>query len=180
MGFGSMPAANDELPIHPFSGWGRYHPVLCHSANPSSRSNLFGLISGTGGKDLIARGMGRSYGDSAVRKGGVVVEHRLLNRFLSFDERSGVLHCEAGVTLEQIIDFALPRGWFLPTTPGSKFVTIGGSIAADVHGKNHHVDGCFGTWVRELTLIIADGTLLTCSPAKDAEAFWATVGGMGL
>ncbi|MEI8233739.1 MAG: FAD-binding oxidoreductase [Verrucomicrobiota bacterium] len=169
-----------DLPVSLLSGWGRYTPVSCRVANPASRSALLSLISESSGQNIIARGMGRSYGDSAVREGGVVVEQEFLNRFLSFDEQTGLLHCEAGVTLEQIIDFALPRGWFLPTTPGTKFVTVGGAIAADVHGKNHHRDGCFGAWIRELTLLLSDGRAVTCSPEQDPEAFWATIGGMGL
>lgn len=128
----------------------------------------------------IPRGMGRSYGDSAVLTGGCVLGQAFLNRFLSFDEQTGVLHCEAGATLAQILEFAVPKGWFLATTPGTKFVSIGGAIAADVHGKNHHVDGTFGMCVKELTLVLANGNTLSCSPESDPEAFWATVGGMGL
>lgn len=165
-------------PLTSLSGWGRYDPVLCHSISPASRQSLADILSNE--TNYIARGMGRSYGDSAVLAGGHVIGQRFLNRFLSFDEQTGILHCEAGATLEQILAFAVPRGWFLATTPGTKFVTLGGAIAADVHGKNHHVDGTFGTCVKELTLVLASGETLTCSTTSDPEAFWATIGGMGL
>jgi len=147
---------------------------------PASRQALSALLLEGGGNGIIARGMGRSYGDSAVIHNGMVIGQGFLNRFLSFDDQTGILHCEAGVTLEQILEFSVPRGWFLATTPGTKFVTVGGAIAADVHGKNHHVDGTFGMCVRELILLLADGNILKCSPDAHPEAFWATVGGMGL
>lgn len=169
-----------NLPVQPLSGWGCYQPVPCQLASPSSRQALLALLREVGVNGCIPRGMGRSYGDSAVLKNGLVIGQEFLNRFLSFDEQTGILHCEAGVTLSQILEFAVPRGWFLATTPGTKFVTLGGAIAADVHGKNHHVDGAFGLCVLELTLLLADGTTLTCSQRNDPEAFWATVGGMGL
>ena len=99
---------------------------------------------------------------------------------LSFDEKTGVLSCEAGVSLEAIIESMLPRGWFVPTTPGTKFVTVGGAIAADVHGKNHHVDGSFGQFVEALDLMVASGEVVRCSATEDPDLFWATIGGMGL
>jgi FAD/FMN-containing dehydrogenase len=115
-----------------------------------------------------------------LNRGSGVLDAVGLNRFLSFDRATGLVHAEAGVSLEELIDTLLPRGWFLPTTPGTKFVTLGGAIAADVHGKNHHRDGSFGQFVRQLHLMTADGTVLRCSPDENADVFWATVGGMGL
>ncbi len=103
-----------------------------------------------------------------------------MNRMLAFDDESGVLRCEAGVSLAEIIEVFLPRGWFLPTTPGTKAVTIGGAIAADIHGKNHHRDGSFGRFVPDLQLLLANGEEVRCSPQERPELFWATVGGMGL
>ncbi len=103
-----------------------------------------------------------------------------LNRFIAFDENTGILESEAGVSFAEIIEVFLPRGWFLPTTPGTKFVTVGGAIAADIHGKNHHRDGSFGRFVVELRLMLADGSEVVCSPNTRPELFWATVGGMGL
>jgi FAD/FMN-containing dehydrogenase len=102
------------------------------------------------------------------------------NRFRDFNPQLGILECEAGVSFQEIIETYLPRGWFLPTTPGTKFVTLGGAIAADVHGKNHHVDGSLGNFLVDLRLMTAGGDVLTCSPKQNAELFWATVGGMGL
>src|SRR5262249_21269080 len=128
----------------------------------------------------IARGLGRSYGDSALNENAGVVVQTRLNRFLAFDATTGILECEAGVSLAEIIEHLLPRGWFLPTTPGTKFVTIGGAIAADVHGKNHHRVGSFGRFVHELQLLLANGEEVKCSPSAHPELFWATVGGMGL
>lgn len=103
-----------------------------------------------------------------------------LNRLLAFHEQSGVLECEAGASFAEIITHFLPRGWFLPTTPGTKHVTVGGAIAADVHGKNHHIDGSLCKYVLELTLLTAAGDLIICSPTRNSRVFEATVGGMGL
>lgn len=127
---------------------------------------------------IISRGLGRSYGDASLNEG--VILHERLNRLLSFDPASGVLECEAGVSFAEVIGAFVQRGYFPPVTPGTKFVTLGGAIAADVHGKNHHVDGSIANFVEELTLVTADGAELVCSRAQNAEVFWATVGGMGL
>ena len=129
---------------------------------------------------LIARGCGRAYGDAATLDGGTVLLTERLDRFLDFDEASGLVTAEAGATIAEILGIFLPRGWFPPVTPGTKHVSLGGCVAADVHGKNHHRDGAFGAHVREITLALADGTLRRCSPESDSELFWATVGGMGL
>ena len=137
------------------------------------------LISGEP-KDFIARGLGRAYGDSAINDESGVLVQTQRNHFLQFDPKSGLLECEAGVSLADVIDVFLPRGWFLPTTPGTKFVTVGGAIAADVHGKNHHFDGSFGKFVRQLHLLTASGETVICGPEENTELFWATVGGMGL
>ncbi|MFO8155210.1 MAG: FAD-binding protein [Pseudomonadota bacterium] len=126
----------------------------------------------------IARGMGRSYGDSALapRVLGMTGNDRLL----AFDDDTGVLVCEGGVTLDTIARRFVSRGWFLPVTPGTRFVTVGGAVASDVHGKNHHADGSFGDHVRWLKLLLADGSVVTCSPDRERELFLATTGGMGL
>jgi len=162
------------------SGWGRFHPAECRLIEPESRTKLTASFSYHAASGVIARGMGRSYGDSSVSREGTVIGQTYLNRLLSFDPQQGIIHCEAGVTLEDIIKVSLPHGWFLPTTPGTKYVSVGGAIAADVHGKNHHVDGSFGNWVKGMTLLLADGTIMECSPNKTPDVFWATVGGMGL
>lgn len=126
----------------------------------------------------IARGNGRAYGDAALAPR--TLEMRRFDRLLAFDEVTGLLVAEAGVLLCDLIDTFLPRGWFPPVTPGTKFVTLGGMVAADVHGKNHHKDGSFGNFVAWLDLLDADGRVLRCSPEENPELFGWTLGGMGL
>ncbi len=128
---------------------------------------------------LIARGNGRAYGDAALNPQGML-SMLPMDRLLAFDPATGLLTCEAGVTLADILAVFGPRGWFPVVTPGTKFVTIGGAIAADVHGKNHHRDGGFGAHVRSLDLALADGRVVTCGPGREPELFAATLGGMGL
>ncbi len=162
------------------SGWGNYPVERCYSVRPATLAALTDAVMRGTQPNYIARGLGRAYGDSALnRQRGVIVQTRL-DRFLSFDEHSGILECEAGVSFATIIQHLLPRGWFLPTTPGTKYVTVGGAIAADVHGKNHHITGSLGNFLLDFTLLTASGELLTCSPQHNAEVFAATLGGMGL
>ena len=157
------------------SGWGR-HPVQpCELERPERYADLR-----PGVASLIARGQGRSYGDAALNENGRVLLTGRVNRLLEFDAENGVLRAEAGVTLAEILEVIAPRGWFLPVTPGTKFVSLGGCVAADVHGKNHHHDGSFGNHVLSIELILADGGRVLCSPSENPELFWATVGGMGL
>lgn len=127
---------------------------------------------------MLAYGNGRSYGDSCLNPNGWLLHTRGLDRFIAFDPASGVLRCEAGVTLGEIIQLVLPHGWFLPVTPGTRFVTVGGAIANDVHGKNHHVAGSFGDHVGALELLRSDGERRTLAPGD--ALFAATVGGLGL
>jgi FAD/FMN-containing dehydrogenase len=127
---------------------------------------------------LIVRGSGRSYGDSAL--GGQVLSTRHLDHFKAFDPATGLLTCEAGVSLDTILRTFVPRGWFLPVTPGTRFVTVGGAIASDVHGKNHHGDGTFGLHVRSIEMLLGNGETVTASPAENTDLFHATCGGMGL
>jgi len=129
---------------------------------------------------LLAHGNGRSYGDSCTNDGGVLLHTRGLDRFIAFNVETGILRCEAGVLFSEILEFAVPRGWFLPVTPGTKFVTVGGAIANDVHGKNHHRAGTFGEHVRCFELLRSDGTRTLCSRTEQAELFRASVGGLGL
>ena len=128
----------------------------------------------------IAHGMGRSYGDVCLNPGGVLWKTTGLDRFISFNEETGRLVCEAGVLLRDIQQLTIPRGWILPVTPGTQMVTVGGAIANDVHGKNHHVLGSFGDHVQWLRLARTDGTLIECGPHLLPEWFAATVGGIGL
>lgn len=129
---------------------------------------------------LLPYGNGRSYGDSCLNDGGALLQARELNRFIAFDPQTGVLRCEAGVLLSEILELVVPQGWFLPVTPGTQFVTVGGAIANDVHGKNHHRAGTFGAQVRAFELLRSDGSRHRCSPSDNPDWFAATVGGLGL
>lgn len=128
----------------------------------------------------IARGLGRAYGDSSLNKDQAVLVQTRRNRFLNFDPETGILACQAGTSFQEILEHFLPQGWTLPTTPGTKYVTVGGAIAADIHGKNHHQDGSFGNYVSQFRLLTASNEILTCTPEENVDVFWATVGGMGL
>ena len=161
--------------ITPLSGWGRYPVQSCELERPERYADLR-----PNAASLIARGQGRSYGDAALNESGRVLLTERVNRLLEFDMERGILRAEAGVTLAEILAVIVPKGWFLPVTPGTKFVSLGGCVAADVHGKNHHHDGSFGNHVLSIELILADGNSVTCSPTAMPDLFWATVGGMGL
>ncbi len=155
-------------------------PKECEVYRPERRRDLDAILGETDLPHRIARGVGRSYGDTAVNDGGAVIRMERLNRMIAFDAETGLLHCEAGVSLAEIIEAFLPRGFFLPVTPGTKFVTVGGAIANDVHGKNHHGEGTFSQFVREIALMTANGEVMTCSADEAPEVFWATAGGIGL
>ena len=159
------------------SGWGRHPVVDCKMAHLREREDIPALLRRNG--TLIVRGNGRSYGDAALNS-QLTVSALAMDRMEAFDPENGLLVCEAGVLLADILDTFVPRGWFPPVVPGTKFVTVGGMIAADVHGKNHHRDGSFGVHVESLTLATADGRLRVCSRAQEPELFRATIGGMGL
>ena len=130
----------------------------------------------------LTRGLGRAYGDAALPAAGdtSITGAILANRILYFDPATAVLHAEAGLSLDEIYQIFLPRGYFTPVTPGTRFVTLGGMVAADVHGKNHHVEGCFGRHVVSLKIRVADRSIVTCSPVEHSDLFRATIGGMGL
>jgi len=163
------------------SGWGGVPVESCRVARIASRGPVVEMITtATPADRLIGRGLGRAYGDSALPADGVVADCTGLDRFIAFDSASGLVTCEAGVSFADIIAVFLPRGWFVPTTPGTKFVTVGGAIAADVHGKNHHRVGSFGNFVEWIDLLIADGSIVRCSRHAEPELFFATLGGMGL
>ena len=166
--------------IQSLSGWGRFPVQACNVFRPEKRSEIVAVLASGSQTSYLPRGLGRSYGDAALNEKAGVIWQVLLNRFLSFDSSSGILECESGVSLAEIIQYFLPRGWFLPVTPGTKFVTVGGAIAADIHGKNHHKDGSFSSFTIDFRLLTPTGDILLCSPGENAEVFWATVGGMGL
>ena len=160
------------------TSWGRY-PVCESTVNrPRSDAALAGLLHTQPPSSSIARGMGRSYGDSALAEH--VYSTTALDQFIAFDEERGLLRCAAGVTLETLLRAMMPRGWFLPVVPGTWHVSIGGAIASDVHGKNHHLDGSFGQHVESLRLMLASGDIVHCSAQENTELFHATCAGMGL
>ena len=132
------------------------------------------------GSSLLPYGLGRSYGDSCLNDGGTLLDVTGLDHLIDFDAETGLLRCEAGLSLAAILELMVPRGWFLPVTPGTKFVTVGGAVANDVHGKNHHRAGTFGRHVTQLELLRSDGQRLSCSPRENEELFRATIGGLGL
>ncbi|HET9893600.1 MAG TPA: FAD-binding oxidoreductase [Streptosporangiaceae bacterium] len=160
------------------TGWGRTEPSYARVARPSSGEDFASLVKQ--GESLIARGLGRSYNNAAQNDGGLVVSTAGLSRVLSFDADTGVVTCEAGVSLEQLMVRFLPAGWFVPVTPGTRQVTVGGAMAADVHGKNHHSAGSFMCHVISFDLLGADGSVRTVTPSQSPELFWGTAGGMGL
>ncbi len=157
-------------------GWGRYPRIDAQVSYPRSAAQCARSMGGAG--SVVARGLGRSYGDSSL--GPRVLDLRGLDHFLGFDQATGVLTCAGGVSLGDILRVFVPRGWFLPVTPGTRFVTVGGAIASDVHGKNHHVDGSFTDHVSGIELLLGNGERVAVSPTEAPELFHATCGGMGL
>lgn len=162
--------------------WGRYPnrsqtPHVC-----SWRKDISPVLKKVSGdyESTLAFGNGRSYGDSCLAISDHVLHLRSLNRLIKADWDSGIIVAEAGVTLDEVLQLSIPKGWFLPVTPGTKFVTLGGAIANDVHGKNHHVKGTFGCHVRQFGLIRSDSEPVSCSVDSNAELFAATIGGLGL
>lgn len=129
---------------------------------------------------ILPQGNARSYGDSCMNQGGLVVCTRYMRRFIDFDPETGLLQCEAGLQLADILDVVEPQGWFLSATPGTKFATVGGAIANDVHGKSHHIEGTFGRHVTRFELLRTDGSRLLCSTTENVDWFRATIGGLGL
>ena len=163
----------------PFESWGRYPRYDAEVRNLHWQGDYPRIISGvhTG---ALPVGMGRSYGDVCLLKDGVLVRTTTMNRLLAWDPSTGILTAEAGITLAQILDFAVPRGFFLPVSPGTKFVTLGGAIANDIHGKNHEMAGSFGNHVPAFELVRSDGARAVCSPTENPDMYAATIGGMGL
>ena len=160
-------------------GWGRFPTASAEVLEPIDADSLKKMVSAnkkTG--SMIPRGAGRSYGDSSLAD--QLISSRFLDSFLSIDENKLSLRCGAGVSLDQILKLCIPRGWFLPVLPGTKFVSVGGAIAADIHGKNHHLDGSFCDHVLSLSLMLASGEVLVCSRDFNSDLFHATCGGMGL
>jgi FAD/FMN-containing dehydrogenase len=175
----SEPDPATDTVASPFESWGRYPrlparlvPMHWQSDFPA---NIAGLHNGA-----LPVGMGRSYGDSCLLNDGNLIVTTGMNRLISFDPETGVLVAEAGTTLAQILDFSVPRGFFLPVSPGTKYVTLGGAIANDIHGKNHHVAGTFGNHITRFELVRSDGSKRLCSQTENPDWFAATIGGLGL
>jgi decaprenylphospho-beta-D-ribofuranose 2-oxidase len=162
-------------------GWGRTAPTTAQVLEPRSLDDVRAAVAAAGPRGIIARGLGRSYGDPAQNAGGTVLDMTGLATIHSIDADSGIAVVDGGVSLDTLMRRALPYGLWVPVLPGTRQVTIGGAIGADVHGKNHHSKGSFGNHVLSLDLVTADGALRTLTPdGPDAELFWATAGGMGL
>ena len=157
-------------------GWGKYPTIETELYIAESQEDLRQSVQNQ--PYLIARGLGRSYGDSAL--GSYVTSLAKLRYLLDFDEMNGIVHCQSGVSFADLIESFLPRGWLPPVMPGTQYVTIGGAIASDIHGKNHHQNGCISQYILALELLTADGTIIHCSKYDNRDVFYATCGGMGL
>jgi decaprenylphospho-beta-D-ribofuranose 2-oxidase len=160
------------------TGWGRTAPSVATVVYPQSRDAVAEAVWQAGSRGVLARGLGRSYGDAAQNAGGVVLKLDALDTMSDVDPQTGEVTCGAGLDLDRLIRGCLPRGWFVPVTPGTRQITVGGAVAADVHGKNHHRDGSIGAHVTRIELVDGSGEQRSLTP--DDELFWATVGGMGL
>ena len=158
------------------TSWGRYPICDAQVDVPTSSKAVASVVAAPG--SVLPRGLGRSYGDSALAPH--LIDVRSLDRLLAFDADSGEITCEAGVSLYQLQQFLVPRGWFLPVVPGTRFVTVGGAIASDIHGKNHHVHGTFGEHVLSMDIVLGTGDIVTTSRTSYPDLFDATCGGMGL
>jgi FAD/FMN-containing dehydrogenase len=159
------------------AGWGNYPVSESFTLNPRNEQDMKNDI---GRGPVVARGLGRSYGDQAINDDKYVAICSKLNHFITWDEKEGILECEAGVSLEEIISTFGPKGWLPMICPGTKFVTIGGAIANDIHGKAHHIDGSFVNCVLAFTILLADGTVVEASRTENTDLFWANFGGLGL
>ena len=161
-----------------YLSWGRFPHVSQTVKEIHWRTESLPQL--TTSHNFLAYGMGRSYGDVCLNNGGTILATSAMARLISFDQVNGLLRCDAGICLKDLLEFTVPRGWFVQVTPGTKYVTLGGMIANDVHGKNHHRVGTFGCHINCFELLRSDGSRLICSPNQNVELFSATIGGLGL
>lgn len=162
--------------IQKVTNWGNFPIVEKEMKSEDSFKKIKDFV--INHNEVIARGNGRCYGDASL--GEHIFSTKKLNKFISFDRLNGILECESGVLLSEVLEISVPQGYFLYVTPGTKFISVGGAIASDVHGKNHHAEGCFSEYVIEFKLMTENGDIITCSREENIEKFWATIGGMGL
>ncbi len=158
------------------ANWGNYPAIESDEKTFSYTEEAKQYVALNNG--FIPRGNGRCYGDASLAN--ATISTLKYNKILSFDTDKGYFECQAGLTLDKILEVIVPKGWFLPVTPGTKFITVGGAVASDVHGKNHHTDGSFSNHIAEMDVLLPDGNILTCSANTHSDLFWATCGGMGL
>ena len=163
------------------SGWGRTAWSYSDVVTPSSSQDISAVVAAPQHRGVIARGLGRSYGAASQNAGGTVIEMANDDASpISLDPRTGVVTAGAGVSIDALLKYCVPRGWFVPVTPGTRFVTIGGAIGSDIHGKNHHVDGSFGAHVLSMRVMLSTTEIIELSPSIRPDWFWATIAGMGL
>ena len=164
------------------AGWGGTAPSVATviDVRPDELDDADALLSQIGPRGAIARGLGRSYGDPAQNGGGTVIRLQPGADPIRLHADTGTITVDAGVSLDDLLRVIIPQGWFVPVSPGTRFVTVGGAIASDVHGKGHHVDGTFGAHVSEIEMLLADGSVRVITAASDPDLWWATIGGMGL
>ncbi len=162
--------------VQEVTNWGNYPVVKKEIKSEDDLQKIKDFVKNH--NEVIARGNGRCYGDASL--GESIFSTKRLNKFISFDRLNGIIECESGVLLSEVLEIAVPQGYFLYVTPGTKFITVGGAIASDVHGKNHHAEGCFSEYIIEFSLLNEKGEILKCSREENSEKFWASIGGMGL
>ncbi len=176
--------ANVEANVEPspelLNGWCGTAPSRAAVYRPTVAGEVKGVLDAAPDRGVIARGLGRSYGDPAQNAGGAVVELTRMSGLRALDLERGIVTAWAGTSIDELLRWLVPLGWFVPVTPGTRFVTVGGAIGSDIHGKGHHIDGTWGAHVHALTIQMATGEVRTLTPTDTPEEFWATVGGLGL
>jgi decaprenylphospho-beta-D-ribofuranose 2-oxidase len=158
------------------ANWGNYPVIESDEKSFSFQDQLLQTLKET--NQFIPRGNGRCYGDASLAS--ETISTLKFDKVLQFDPNNGIFECESGLTLDKILEIIVPKGWFLPVTPGTKFITVGGAVGSDVHGKNHHVDGSFSNHIVSMQILLSDGTMVTCTPSQNPDLYQATCGGMGL